>query len=485
MRPLPQRTILIVAAALALCGLYVLVSRDRPSTEAVGVQEPKPASRSAANADLDADVAGQRVPAIDLSEPPRQDSPSDNRPAERAARLSGHFVFPDGSIPPDMSFQVVEADGLEGKSILTLQHEAERARQLGECVHWATDRSRPDGGFDVAGLCPGPYRISPSTYPGLSTRDALFQAPAEGVRVLLSGYILSVSVVQPPAVPVQGATVVAVLTQAGSSPEESAQARRLVATTDAQGRAFLCIPEPGEVRLHATSGIQYTTESMLRVDGDSGVIQQTLVLDHEHLGALLRVSLRSCDASATVIEHYCLSFYDAASGERSFRLCSEEIGDDGTFKGVRPGKYLVEASPRYTDPPVSYVPTVAGNRVAVELVDRQSSTLAFCVALGGRIALLVRCKSITSGNEVPATVEYAPYDSDSWAMLLFRHADATGVVVSPTIPPNVRRATERVLEPGSYRVRVKIEGIGTAERAVSINPGVTAEVDIDVVQEKH
>ena len=237
---------------------------------------------------------------------------------------------------------------------------------------------------------------------------------------MLDGYLLELLTVDALAHPVPHADVVVIYVPVPNAANETSQATRLTARARDDGTAMFCVPRAGACSIHAVTGVQYSSELALALDGPSGRIRRTIALDREYEGASLRVSLVSCGSSAIPVDDYCLNLFGAVGGEQAFRLCSDAVEPDGTFKSLRPGHYLVEAAPRYVGPPVFYIASTQSERTPVELVDRRETTLRICVHLGGRLAVLVKGEKAAESDERQATMEVLPVDSFTPIHLAFR-----------------------------------------------------------------
>lgn len=467
-----RKPLALVFAVLAAAGVlvaYLLAARaSSTAVEPIGATIPAPDRGPAI---VEVALAEAHEPAratIEHEVEPAAPSEVDEPVEPAFESLTGIVRFADGAIPPPLVL-VLEMRTPAGES-------AERQRVEGECRTRQVTRTDERGAFAIDGLCAGPFQPLFQTLGGVLFGEGTVAVPGRDVQLVLPGWGLFVDVVDTDGAPIAGATVRAEYAP-DPGPEHGSRSRiQLSRTTPANGQAQFLLAEPSTVTLDAFVGTLVSEKLVVELRS-ARTRTVELVLAPASSRPELRIAITSCPPTAEPIADYCLTFDDDASGIRMFRVCSEDVGADGTIDTVRAGTYRVRAVPRYLGEPVLYrtSPEDRGVRLVVE--DGRINELALCVTLGGRIALEVRERGVEAGaTPAPAAIVSRIDERDgSTRYFDLREPVATGVTVSHVLPFGVERRSEAVLEEGEHVLRVTAEGFVAQDVRVHVRTGETTK----------
>lgn len=464
----------LLVVSLTIVGVlgYVLVQRDAEITsEPVGsttvvtpqetVLEPVPLAE-APGADR-----STVAPAIDTA---TAASPSATPAAKAVASISGTVRFADGTIPPPFRISF-DADELGPKrSMRTVEAGAERCTNKGAATIDAAGR------FEVDGLCAGMYRARVNAYGSSSFFAERIEAPARDVQLVYPGRVLLVDVVGQDGQPIQGATVRAEYVPDASVESPKPVTTQLARTTDETGRASFSDESAGRYTIDAFSGALVAERVVLEHRGPS-LETVKLVLAPPSTRTELRIMVSACPPMGGPVADYCLNFDDAATGLHIMRVCSEDVGADGTIDTLRAGTYRVRAVARYVGEPILYRDQAkdAGTKILVE--EGRINELTLCVHLGGRIALEVRERTPVDGaSTLNAFVSRVDENGGATRAFSLREPDPTGVTISHILPFGVERLSEAVLDEGEFVLRVTAKGFVDQDLRVFVRVGETTRV---------
>ena len=462
--------LLLVALAAVLAAAWLLFARPNPPS--VGLDPPR-----AKEPELPA-----RVPDVVLESASRstavipREAPdpvivrgnvivlNEGEFAPAPPRFSGQFVFEDGSIPPEMSFGM-EADSLLGAG-------------APDCARKTWERTDSQARFSVEGLCAGTYAISPGIS-GLPRLQHRFLMPSSGVRVVLEGYLLRVRTLKRDGTPAVGATIEVQYVQPAVDGRDPATAR-WDRPSDRQGEAWFGLPAPGACTVSAFQGLETALAHEVELSGPSRVVDAPLVLAAASSGAVLRVEMRGCGSSGLAVEDYCIELLDPATGTQAARLCTNDARPQQVFAELRPGRFQARAVPKFLGRPVFYRPEIPARETALELFEGRETTLKLCVELGGRLYVLVHAGNgrAETDSALQALLEVEREDGSDRQRLNFRAPTETGVKFEFALPFGTDRATENVLEPGTYTLTTRAAGHATAVQTVVVRPGELTSVTV-------
>jgi hypothetical protein len=456
-----------VAIAAVLAAMWIFLGRPRSTSPALDAPQANgPISRALPAADEFATSTRSSAAIAEIGE--SVVVPPEVRPSISPNRFSGHFVFEDGSIPPEMSFRF-EAyppapTAIEG------------------CDFEARGRTDAKGKFAVDGLCHGGYVITPNLS-GLPRVQGIYDVPAENMRVVLGGYLIRARVMGVDGVPKPDGDVFLTYVQA---PAEGRPERRsrLDRRSDAAGEAWFGLPEHGSCTLSASLGGDRSKEHEIQLWGESRILEVTLVLDDPIPRASLRVELRDCADPSVLVKDFCVDVVAAETEVQLRRLCAEGARDP-VFTNLGAGSFRVCAVDRVTGSTVYYRSIVAAEGHAVELVEGRETTIELCVRLGGRISVaiderpedtdrqnFVTCALEGSGGEAPSPLWFRVPDQ--------RRGTSNGeVTVSQELWADDGSCTSHeVFDPGTYTLIARGEGYAPHTQTVVVRAGETTAVTV-------
>lgn len=457
-----------IAGALAavLVAAYLITSRVQP----VPVAPIAPVETAAARSSVD-----ERAPLVDSGASERSSieplpAPSATTPAPGAATpafagVSGIVRFADGTVPEPLRIAL----DFQGARVRSRSDDACRARTSA-----ATDVK---GRFEIGNPCAGTHRASSPSFAGDTVEfEQLVTAPSRDVELVIRGHVLYVDVVDAERRPIRGAVIEAVARRDPSVAQPESETLRIRPVSDEHGRAAIALAGPGEVTVGAFQGVLVCEPVVVPMRGASSS-RVELVLAPPQVRPTLRIAVTACAPAGEPVRAYCLTFHDVAAGHRRFRVCSEDVGADGTIDTIRPGTYTVRAVPRFVGEPITYRDQTKepGTRLVVE--DGRINELALCVRIGGRIALEVRERAPADGEKTPPVLVLRVDERDGTARPFdLREPDATGVTISHYTAFGVERASEAVLDEGEYVLRLAAKGYVDQDVRVFVRAGETTRV---------
>mgnify|MGYP000134069572 CR=1 FL=1 len=413
-----------------------------------------------------------------------QDTPSTSQVAtvtSTSPRLTnGRFAFADGSIPPEINFEVyaLELAGAEDREALIAR--AEEANRAGQCRNWMLERSLPDGTFTLSNLCPGVYGVRLRSHTGLGLASGAFRVPDDSPQFVLTGYLVQVIVEDSQNRPLGKALVSARYTKDIGVDLVSGDGM-LTAFSDESGLAYFALPSPGGCEVNATKDLEKAGPQVVTLAGPSRVEHVRLTLKPSYWGASLRVHLQSCDSFPVSLSDFCIVLSDTPSGDPIVRLCSSSDKRIDVFRGLNPGRFFARAMPTYSSSPEFYLELPEGRVWKVELRDNEEAVLTECVELGGRVSILLRDEgAIIDSAPVNFTVCITADGSNECVPLQFRRPTATGVTVLYVIQAGETLVSENVLAPGVYELLVSGPGYGPVRAQCTIVAGSSSTIEIGV-----
>lgn len=413
-----------------------------------------------------------------------QDTPSSalgaTVPSVSPSLTNGRFAFADGSIPPELNFEVYALELAAAEDRAALLAKAEEAHQAGQCRNCMLERSLSDGTFTLSNLCPGVYGVRLRSHAGLGLVSGTFRVPDDSPHLILSGYLVQAYVEDSKNRPIGDAVVNARYTRIDTV-DGTSRDSILTARSNEFGLAHFGLPAAGNCELSATKGLETSATQNIALDGPSRVERVRLALEPVYWGAALRVQLRPCNESAVLLSNYCIVLSDEPSGDPIARLCSSEDKPIDVFRGLKPGMYFARAMPTHSSKPEFYLELPEGKAWKVELRDNEESVLAECLELGGRVSILLRDEGARADSapvnfRVCATVD----GSDECRPLQFRRPNATGVSVLYVIQAGETLVSENVLSPGLYEVLVSGPGYDSVRAQCTIVAGASSTLEIGV-----
>lgn len=362
---------------------------------------------------------------------------------ERPSSFSGHFVFEDGSVPPEMSF------GMEVWP---------RDRSVtASCPREIRERTDAQARFVVEGLCPGAYVIQPAIS-GLPRIQGTVQVPASGMRVELSGYLVRVRVLTRDGTPAPGSDIQHSYVRPAST-DSGVRTSRWDRRADEKGEAWFGLPELGTCTLSAFLGLDTALAHEVVLSGPSRIVDVTLQLAPASSGAALRVEVSDCASPKVLVQDFCIELLDPETRAQVARPCTQDDQPAQAFTDLRPGRYIARPVLKYLGRPVLYRLSKPAAEAVVELVEGRETSLRLCVELGGRLSVMIQDGDAQAAPDtaVPTTLMLEPDGDTPPLRLLFRTPDDTGVTVSD-LALGTERVTENVLVPGTYTLVASAKG---------------------------